>query len=163
MCWRFKCRLALKRSGIQLALMCTFFALYLVLKLYRTHINLWLRYKISYLSKSSRILDSTTRYYDSTLSKENRSDSKSRLWLPWPRRRAAGALPQLLLSPCWIKKEETSPGCTCAERGGAVSSALGRIFRDSNRREYDYINRVLVTLPLSDLQGYEDALPLSHC
>ena len=40
---------------------------------------------------------------------------------------------------------------------------LDRIFRDLNRREYDYINRVLVTLPLSDLQGYEDALPLSHC
>ena len=32
--------------------------------------------------------------------------------------------PQLLLSPCWIKKEETFPGCTCVERGGAVRSAL---------------------------------------
>ena len=41
---------------------------------------------------------------------------------------------------------------------------LDRIFRDLNRREYDSINRVLVTLPLSDLQGYEDALPsLSRC
>ena len=80
-----------------------------------------------------------------------------------PCRRAAGVLPQLLLSPCWIKKEETSPGCTCVERGGAVRSALDRIFRDLNRREYDSINRVLVTLPLSDLQGYEDALPLSRC
>ena len=40
---------------------------------------------------------------------------------------------------------------------------LDRIFRDLNRREYDSINRVLVTLPLSDLQGYEDALPLSCC
>ena len=78
-----------------------------------------------------------------------------------PRRRAAGVLPQLLLSPCSIKKEETSPGCTCVERGGTVRSALDRIFRDLNRREYDSINRVLVTLPLSDLQGYEDALPLS--
>ena len=85
------------------------------------------------------------------------------LQAPPPRRRAAGALPQLLLSPCWIKKEETSPGCTCVERGGAVRSALDRIFRDLNRREYDSINRVLVTLPLSDLQGYEDALPLSRC
>jgi hypothetical protein len=28
---------------------------------------------------------------------------------------------------------------------------LDRIFRDLDRREYDYINRVLVTLPLSDL------------
>ena len=36
---------------------------------------------------------------------------------------------------------------------------LDRIFRNLNRREYDSINRVLVTLPLSDLQGYEDALP----
>ena len=38
---------------------------------------------------------------------------------------------------------------------------LDRIFRDLNRREYDSIIRVLVTLPLCDLQGYEDALPLS--
>jgi hypothetical protein len=40
---------------------------------------------------------------------------------------------------------------------------LNRIFRDLNRREYDSINRVLVTLSLSDLQGYEDALPLTCC
>ena len=40
---------------------------------------------------------------------------------------------------------------------------LDRIYRDLNRREYDSINRVLVMLPLSDLQGYEDALPLSRC
>ena len=38
---------------------------------------------------------------------------------------------------------------------------LDRIFRELNRREYDSINRVLVTLLLSDLQGYEDALSLS--
>ena len=31
----------------------------------------------------------------------------------------------LSLSPCWIKAWETSPGCTCVERGGAVRSALG--------------------------------------
>ena len=59
-----------------------------------------------------------------------------------------------------MKKEETSPGCTCVERGGAVRSVLDRIFRDLNRREYDSINRALVTLLLSDLQGYEDAHPL---
>ena len=53
-------RLATKRSGIQLALMCTFFAPYLVSKLNRTHINFLRVDKISYLSKSSRILDSTT-------------------------------------------------------------------------------------------------------
>ena len=40
---------------------------------------------------------------------------------------------------------------------------LDHIFRDLNRREYDSINRILVMLPLSDLQGYEDAVPLSHC
>ena len=40
---------------------------------------------------------------------------------------------------------------------------LDQIFRDLKLREYDSINRVLVTLALSDLQGYEDALPLSHC
>ena len=49
------------------------------------------------------------------------------LQAPPPRRRAAGALPQLLLSPCWIKKEETSPGCTCVERGGTVVRCLDRI------------------------------------
>ena len=49
----------------------------------------------------------------------------------------------------------------CVERGGTILLVLDRIFRDLNRREYDSINRVLVTLPLSDLQGYEDALPLS--
>ena len=70
-------------------------------------------------------------------------------------------LHQPLLPPCWIKKEETSLLCTCVKRGGAVRSALDRIFRDLNRREYDSIIRVLVTLPLSDLQRYEDALPLS--
>ena len=31
----------------------------------------------------------------------------------------------LSLSPCWIKAWETSPGCTCVERGGAVRSTLG--------------------------------------
>ena len=55
-------RLAIKRSGIQLALMCMLFAPYLVSKLYRTHINFLCAYKISYLSKSSRILDTTTRF-----------------------------------------------------------------------------------------------------
>ena len=49
------------------------------------------------------------------------------LQAPPPRRRAAGALPQLLLSPCWIKKEETSPGCTCVEHGGTVVWCLDRI------------------------------------
>ena len=34
-------------------------------------------------------------------------------------------LHQLLLPPCWIKKEETSLLRTCVERGGAVRSALG--------------------------------------
>ena len=53
---------------------------------------------------------------------------------------------------------ETSPGCTCVERRGAVRSALDRIFRDLNRREYDSLIRVLVTLPRRDLQGYEDTL-----
>ena len=32
--------------------------------------------------------------------------------------------PPLSLSPCWIKAWETSSGCTCVERGGAVRSAL---------------------------------------
>ena len=54
-----------------------------------------------------------------------------------------------------------SPGCTCVEHGGVVRSALDRIVRDLNRREYDSIIRVLAMLPLSDLQRYEAALPLS--
>ena len=70
-----------------------------------------------------------------------------------------GVFLNLSLSPCWIKAWETSPGCTDVERGGAVRSALDRIFRDLNRREYGSINRVLATLSTRDLQGYEDTLP----
>src|SRR3954465_544106 len=36
-----------------------------------------------------------------------------------------GVFLNLSLSPCWIKAWETSPGCTCVERRGAVRSALG--------------------------------------
>ena len=36
-----------------------------------------------------------------------------------------GVFLNLSLSPCWIKAWETSLGCTCVERGGAVRSALG--------------------------------------
>src|SRR4051812_9863500 len=36
-----------------------------------------------------------------------------------------GVFLNLSLSPCWIKAWETSPGCMCVERGGAVRSALG--------------------------------------
>ena len=42
-----------------------------------------------------------------------------------------------------------------------VGRFMGRIFRDLNRREYDSINRVSYRLPLCDLQGYVDQLPLS--
>ena len=56
-------------------------------------------------------------------------------------------LPQPLPPPCCIKAWEMSPLRTCVERGGAVRSALGRIFRDLNRHEYDSLIRVLVTLP----------------
>ena len=35
-------------------------------------------------------------------------------------------LPQPLPPPCWIKARETSPGCTCVERGGAVVRRLDR-------------------------------------
>jgi len=37
-----------------------------------------------------------------------------------------GVFPNLSLSPCWIKAQETSPGCTCVERGGAVVRRLDR-------------------------------------
>ena len=36
-------------------------------------------------------------------------------------------LPQPLPPPCWIKARETSPGCTCVERGGTVVRCLDRI------------------------------------
>ena len=35
-----------------------------------------------------------------------------------------GVFLNLSLSPCWIKAWETSPGCTCVERGGAVVRRL---------------------------------------
>ena len=35
-----------------------------------------------------------------------------------------GVFLNLFLSPCWIKAWETSPGCTCVERGGTVLSVL---------------------------------------
>ena len=35
-----------------------------------------------------------------------------------------GVFLNLSLSPCWIKAWETSPGCRCVERGGAVRSTL---------------------------------------
>ena len=37
-----------------------------------------------------------------------------------------GVFPNLSLSPCWIKAWETSPGCMCVERGGAVVRRLDR-------------------------------------
>ena len=52
-----------------------------------------------------------------------------------------------------------SPVCTCVEREGVTSSALDRIFRDLNRREYDSLIRVILMLSHRNLQGYEDALP----
>ena len=53
---------------------------------------------------------------------------------PPPRRCAAAgrSLPNLSLSPCWIKTWETSPGCTCVERGG---TALRCSYRNQPRSE----------------------------
>ena len=48
-----------------------------------------------------------------------------------------GVFPNLPLSPCWIKAWETSPGCTCVERGGAVSG-------DLDHEKYDSFNPVLL-------------------
>ena len=64
-----------------------------------------------------------------------------------------GVFPNLSVSPCWIKAWETSPGCTCVERGGAVVRRLIGINRDLNRYEYDSFIRVLATLPHRDLQS----------
>ena len=65
--------------------------------------------------------------------------------------------PNLSLSPCWIKAWETSPGCTCVELGGAVRSALGSpvIWITTSMTPSTPFS---LTLPLSDLQGYVDAL-----
>ena len=64
-------------------------------------------------------------------------------------------LPQPLLPPCWIKKEETSLLRTCVERGGAVRSAL--VIGDLDHVEYDYIITVLLNASVRDLQRYVDA------
>ena len=66
-----------------------------------------------------------------------------------------GVFLNLSLSPCWIKAWETSPGCTCVERGGAVRSAL--VIGDLNHVEYDYIITVLLNASVRDLQRYVDA------
>ena len=62
-------------------------------------------------------------------------------------------------------------GSRCARRHRAARvlnaevswfDTRSELHRDLNRREYDSINCILATLPLSDLQRYEDALtPLS--
>ena len=64
-------------------------------------------------------------------------------------------LHQPLLSPCWIKKEETSLLRMCVERGGAVRSAL--VIGDLDHVEYDYIITVLLNASACDLQRYVDA------
>ena len=64
-------------------------------------------------------------------------------------------LPQPLLPPCWIKKEETWLFRTCVERGGAVRSAL--VIGDLDHVEYDYIITVLLNASARDLQRYVDA------
>ena len=47
-----------------------------------------------------------------------------------------GVIANLSLSPCWIKASETSPGCTCVERGGTVVRCLDRIWsRSESLRE----------------------------
>ena len=48
----------------------------------------------------------------------------------------------------------------CAKLGGVVRSALDRLDRDRIAKSMN-TSTVLYTLPLSDLQGYVDALPLS--
>ena len=50
---------------------------------------------------------------------------------------------------------ETSPGCTCVERGGAVHSAL--VIGDLDHVAYDYIITVLLNASARDLQRYVDA------
>ena len=75
-----------------------------------------------------------------------------------------------------MESSPTSPSLLAGSRHGRrhraarVLNAEAPLFgayigfgRDLNRNEYDYLIRVLATLPLSDLQGYEDALPLSRC
>ena len=66
----------------------------------------------------------------------------------------------------WIEEVKASSSCTCVERGGAVRSALDRAWIEGRlailiAETFDYINRVFLTLPLSDLQGYVDSLSLS--
>ena len=53
-------------------------------------------------------------------------------------------LHQPLLPPFWIKAWETSPGCTCIERGGACRPFGTRISGDLDHDEYDSFNPVLL-------------------
>ena len=62
----------------------------------------------------------------------------------------------------WNEEVKASSSRTCVEHGGAVRSALGSGVHGTDRdwitKTFDYINHVFLTLPLSDLQGYVDAI-----
>jgi hypothetical protein len=66
--------------------------------------------------------------------------------------RAGSDLIYLLPLSCWIKKERTPSSWMCANRGGAVRSALDRIGPWLDCEKYDYSNRV-TTLTLSIYKG----------
>ena len=70
----------------------------------------------------------------------------------------AVVLPELSLnfsSPLAGSRRRRSPQAVrVLNAEGPSVRRLDRIFRDLNRREYDSINRVLVTLSFSDIQGY---------
>ena len=66
-------------------------------------------------------------------------------------------LHQPLLSPCWIKKEETSSP-TVRVLNAEVPSVRRSVIGDLDHDEYDSINLVLLNASARDLQGYVDAL-----
>ena len=69
-------------------------------------------------------------------------------------------LHQLLLPPCWIKKEETSSP-TVRVLNAEVPSVRRSVIGDLDHDEYDSINPVHLNASACDLQGYVDALYLS--
>ena len=68
-----------------------------------------------------------------------------------------GVFLNLSLSPCWIKKEETSSP-TVRVLNAEVLSVRHLVIGDLDHGEYDSIILVRLNASVRDLQGYVDAL-----
>ena len=73
-------------------------------------------------------------------------------------------LPQPLPPPCWIKARETSPGCTCVERGGAVVRRLDRSApRSESLSSTTPSSTFLQCFRFAIFKGMKIHSPLSRC